>query len=188
MTALPPPYVTPEIAAQFQRFVHLDQRQINSVGRISPRVAQLAVSFPLLFSVLTYPYGPYGPRADAIVAAVNGTPLREVADLVGLPYCFRSIPPEACPKHLQYHHWSAAAHRQLRPLIPQDAAEIYPWLITLFIAAERGDEAVAVWMARQRCLILLARLHPDTLQPLLMFAWYSLHYPAILHPNGTWSP
>jgi hypothetical protein len=114
--------------------------------------------------------------------------LREIASILGLPYCFRSIPPEACPEHLHYHQWNASAHRQLRSLIPQDAAEIYPWLITLFTAAERSDEAVAIWMARQRCLVLLARLHSDTLQPLLMFAWHSLHYPAIVHPNWPWTP
>ncbi len=188
MTASLPPELSPDIAAQCLRFVHLDQRRVLSTAAISPRVAQLAVSFPLLFSVLTYPYGPCTPRGDAINAVVAGASLRKVAEIIGLPYCFRNIQPEACPENLHYHHWNPDADRQLRSLIPEDSAVTYPWLITLFITAERGDEAVAIWMARQRCLVVLARLHFDALQPLLMFAWYSLYYPEIVHPEGKWTP
>ena len=182
------PELSPEIASHLLRFLHLDPSRVQSCAQLSPRVAQLAGSFPLLFAVLTYAYGSPQLRSDAITAAVNGAPLREIARIVGLPYCFRHIRPEACPENLRYHHWSVDAHRQLRPLMPEDDAAIYPWLVTLFIAAQRSDEKVAIWMARQKCLLLLGRLHPEALQPLFMFAWYSLHYPAIVHARGRWTP
>lgn len=188
LRASPLPDVTPEFATHLLRFIHHDPQQINAVASISPRVAQLAISFPLLFSVLAYPYGPANLRDDTIAAAVEGVPLRDIARLAGLPYCLRTLPPEACPKNLLYHRWSLEANRQLCPLIPHDDTLDLLWLTALFAAAQRGEEAVAIWMARQYCLPILSRLPLDSWQPLLMFAWYSVHYPAIVHPNGKWSP
>lgn len=188
MTSLQLPDVTPEITTHLRRFIHLDQAMLVACARISPRVAQLAISFPLLFAALANAYDPLKARTDAVSAAVNGASLREIANIVGLPYCFRQISPEGCPKSLQYHHWNPNAHLRLRPLIPNDDAVTRYWLPTLFLAAQRSDEEVAIWMARQQCPLLLSRLRTDSLQPLFMFAWYSLHYPAIVHPRGRWTP
>ncbi|WP_204301575.1 hypothetical protein, partial [Stenotrophomonas maltophilia] len=55
----------PKIAANFPRFIHHDRDRIESCARISPWVAQLTVSFPLLFSALASSYGPPKPRSDA---------------------------------------------------------------------------------------------------------------------------
>lgn len=179
---------TSETDTRLLRFIHHDRDRIEACAGIAPRVAQLAVSFPLLFAALASSYGPHKPRVDAIAAAVNGATLRQIADIIGIPYCFRLLPPETCPRKLFHHHWSPGTNRRLRPLVPLAHHAIYPWLSTLFVVARRSDEDIAIWMAREQCLLLLGRVHPDALQPLLMFAWYSTHYPDIVARNGKWTP
>ncbi|WP_216073366.1 hypothetical protein, partial [Acinetobacter baumannii] len=44
------------------------------------------------------------------------------------------------------------------------------------------------WMAPEQRLVLLKRIHPDALQPLLIFAWYSLNRPDKMAYCAKWSP
>lgn len=188
MTALIPPCTAPEMARHLARFHHHDRNQIEACAQISPRVAQLAISFPLLFSVLASSYGPPAARASAITATNDSAILRTISRLMGLPYCLRHVAPEACPSDLVHYRWSSNAHRQLHPLIPADDATAHTWLSTIFFVARRSDETVAIWVARLKRLHTSASIQPELLQPLIMFAWYSLHYPAIVSQNAKWSP
>ncbi len=176
------------IETQMSRFIKHDAARLSACATLSPRVAQLAVSFPLLFSQLANLYGPEHRRRNAIQATVEGRALADVAEAMGLPYSLRHVPPEACPVRLHFHVWTPTASRCLRPFIPEERDIIHLWLEIVFFAARLGSEDIALWIAKQQPLYEPdCRTAIDVL-PLVLYAHVSKHQPEILGNFARWTP
>jgi hypothetical protein len=170
------------------RFIKHDAARLAGCAALSPRIAQLAVSFPLLFSQLANLYGPERRRRNAIQAAVEGRALTDVAEAMGLPYSLRHVPPEACPVRLPFHVWTPAASRCLRPSLPKTPDIIHLWLEIVFFAARLGSEDIALWIAKQQPIYEPdCRTAIDVL-PLVLYAHVSKHQPEILGTFARWTP
>lgn len=178
----------PETTQQLARFIQLHPKRLQASAQISPRIAQLSLTFPLLFAQLSNSFMPYGLRVKAVQSTVDGAPLRDVAALLGVPYCLRYLPPETCPKFYRPHHWSAASSRSLRPFIPTDPQVASRWLSAITFAARLGDEAIALWIARHQVLFAPDRHTARFPHPLILFAWFSRHHPELVAPCETWTP
>lgn len=182
------PTSRPSIEAQMSRFVKHDTARLAACAALSPRIAQLAVSFPLLFSQLANLYGPERRRRNALQAALEGRALADVAGAMGLPYSLRHVPPEACPVRLHFHAWTPTASRCLRPFIPEAPDITCLWLEIVFFAARLGSEDIALWMAKQQPLYEPdCRTAIDVL-PLVLYAHVSKHQPEILGNFARWTP
>ncbi|MBX9924892.1 MAG: hypothetical protein K2Y05_00915, partial [Hyphomicrobiaceae bacterium] len=155
----------------------------------SPRVAQLASSYPLLVLLLATGYGSDAARKDAVARANEGASLGKIAEALSLPLSLRRVPPEACV-NLPFASWSTDASRELASLIPKTAAAAASWLKTIFHAHIRCDETFALWIARQRPLFTGRQLPDLPLQGLAAYAWCSRFSPIPIDEPLTapWQP
>ncbi len=179
------------LAAHLARFRGHITGELASAAAISPRIAQLASSFPLLFTALVTGYGPEDNSARATELVIAGAPLSSVAAAMGLPLCLRHLPPEACPLSFSHVMWSPAASRLLASLIPSDPAIARVWPPGTSYAARYGDEPIAIWIARQHRLFGAGEKTPPLphlLLPIVLYAWHSRHRPGLLLGWVPWMP
>lgn len=178
------------LAAQLARFQGHTQSHLAAAATISPRIAQLAFSFPLLFAALATGHGPDDNRAKATGLTFAGAPLSRAAAAIGLPLCLRHLPPEACPLNFSHVMWSPGASRLLGSLIPSDPLIAGAWLDGTSYAARYGDETIAIWIARQHRLFTGEQTLPlpHLLLPFLLYAWHSRHQPGLLFDWVPWMP
>jgi hypothetical protein len=177
-----------KLAAHITRFLDFEGERMAEYAAVSPRIAQLSVSFPLLFALLTQPYGSLDTRMEAVQLTVDGAPLAEIAHAMGLPLSLRHIPPEGCNCRMRHETWSAVANRTLRPCIPDDPATARAWLAGIAFARGFGDETIALWAARQHRLFSHNRTAPSVLMPIILYAWHSRHNRDLLLTCPPWSP
>lgn len=176
---------------QVRRFPEGVRERLTTCIALSEHVAQLAHTHPLLLFALADAYGPLPARREVVRRAVAGRPLADVAAPLDLPTCLRRLPPEACSSQLPYFRWSAAANRSLAPLVPRDAAAAKTWLRHITFAAHAGNEAFAIWVAKQRCLYETANVRPSALRPLALHSWHCLDRKGDADPLLTepgWAP
>lgn len=179
--------VDQDTAAQIGRFNAKNIDRLHGCAELSPRLAQLAFSFPVLFFALASAYGPLAARREAIQLAVDGCALSRVAGAVGLPMCLRRLPPEACKAKLPHVVWGQGAGKVLGPLIPKDDRTAQGWLVGVFFAARTGGEAIAIWLARHHKLFANGMADYRCLVPLIIYAWYSIHRPDLLGKAALWT-
>lgn len=170
------------------RFVHHDENVIRACAETSPRVAQLAHSFPLLFALLAARYGASNDRAQVVRHAALGRPLKELASHLRIPLSLRNIPPEGCPNALYQHDWTPEAAKRLRAFIPSDPKQARCWLEAVFFAARLGGEETALWMARQTEPSRLLEAPFRLLFPLIFYAWASQSQTTLLGTCQRWTP
>src|SRR5581483_4557357 len=154
------------------RFPSLPRRRVEQLAAGSPRVIDLASTFPLLFLMLACDCGPIRRRRDAIRLARLGKPLAEVAQAMALPLCLRRIPPEACRAPPVWVAWSPEAGPHLANHIPSMPMEAASWLHAIFYASRACSEAFGLWIARQRRLFA-GPLDGRLVRPLALYAWHS---------------
>lgn len=187
MPSIDPATLPHQVREQLARFSHNSPSMLSDCAGVSPRVAQLATSFPLLFVMLASCCGPADRRTLAIRYAVEGRPLNDVAGALSLPICFRRLPPEACAERIRFFAWSEESSNRLRPYLPKDPILAQRWLHLVTFAARLGDESIAIWFASRHEFLDAARVHFDHLRPLLLFAWASRHRPGMLGYCIPWS-
>lgn len=179
------------------RFPEAQRAVLAQFAADNPRLADLALTFPLLFFLLatTAP----GPRRrdDLIRLVVQGRQLSEVAKVAGVPLCLRRLPPEACEHPLDWVDWSAGTGRYLGNQIPADPVAAANWLAAVYSAARICEESFALWVGR--CLVRSPALflsasngtpQLDLLAPLAIHAWHSQHAESDLRWMAftPWSP
>lgn len=157
----------------FNRFPDLNREKVGSTD-LPPYVADLASSFPLLFSMLASDAGTFSRRAAVLHLVEQGKPLPEVAGAYGLPLSLRRIPPEACKGKLEWFGWSKGASAALANHVPSDPTAAARWLWMIYDAAHRCDERFALWMARQPECAGSVPLGRAAVLGLAIYAWYSL--------------
>lgn len=160
-------------ALDLSRFPGLARRDLGLDVDISPRVADLASTFPLLFFMLATDTGPFSRRLDVLRRAELGKPLSEVAAAYQLPLCLRRIQPEACVAPLPWVRWSRRAAPLLANHIPESQLETANWLAAVFAAARACHEDFGLWMARQPQVLAGRPLDIRLLQPLALYAWHA---------------
>lgn len=176
-----------ETDVQLTRFSHLKPETVQRCAMISPRIGQLATSFPLAFAALTERTIPLEVRLAAVQLALTGAPLVAIADMLSIPFALRSVPPEGCPDRLYYAPWTSRASKALPPFIPKDPQQAALWLKAITFARLFGDEEIAFWVARHHVLLLPGRMNATHLRPLVMHAWASRHDPELIGPCPRWT-
>jgi hypothetical protein len=116
----------------------------------SSALEDLADSFPaLLFALATgYATPPKRERAVALICA--GEPLRAAADVLGIGWWMRKLPPQAFGRPLPALPADAEFSLRISSLMPQDAAAAFAWLTRVGHASEAAGSAYALWIARHR--------------------------------------
>lgn len=178
------------MAAPLARYGERYQKTLAECAGVSERIAQLATTYPVLFFALATKYGPLEERRAVIRLAVDGRPLSEISAAIGLPACFRRLPPEACSSALPYVRWGEDANRRLATHVPNDPAVAAAWLAEVQFAARSCDETFAIWIAGQRSLFEGRAAEPGNLLPLALFAWQSryAHQVGLTSPPQPWMP
>jgi hypothetical protein len=154
------------------RYPYPSRERLHQCAAISPRIAELAATFPLLFFALATNYGPLQHRRDAVCRAELGQSLPMVAQALALPLCLKNIPPEACFQCPTWVRWSSAAGRVLGNYIPNKPLQATNWLSSISYAARAADEQFAFWVSKQ-AFLFRERLDPRLLRPLALYAWHS---------------
>lgn len=174
------------IEKQLGRFDIQLREPVARCAMLSRRIAQLAHSHPLLLYALAIGYGPKAERIDAVRRAAAGRPLSEVCSAIGIPVCFRPLPPEAIPLRLTAVRWSTQANRRLAPWLPVEPASASSWLSAIHLGHHLGGEPFAIWLARQQELFAGSGPSASKIFALAAFAWCSrsdeMFSPASLKP------
>jgi hypothetical protein len=135
---------------------------------------ELAETFPALLFALATGYSDARRRDTAHLLIRGGAPLRDIADLLGLPWWLRRLPPESFVEPLDFLPDGTAFALRIVNLVPSDPAEASAWLSRTLFAYHAVGEAYALWIARQRRFP--GGVIGDISESLLAaWAWHSLH-------------
>jgi hypothetical protein len=131
-------------------------------------VEDLARSFPALLFALKTGYATPERRRTCLQAVVAGARLKETAQLLGLPFWMRRLPPEALVGPLPVLPDDRDFALAVVPALPKSAEAVLPWLDFLSLADRIADREVSLWFARN------PRLAPPSAQmaeALWILAW-----------------
>ena len=175
-----------KVELQLKRFNRRYRLNVLKVAQKHPALADLAVSFPALLFMLSVPHK--GVDAAALQRLVMvGVPLKALAKLATLPLWMRKLPPEAFGQplvHLPRHETYA---RQIGNFVPRKSRHVERWLNNVMLACEFGDEAFAVWVARE---FQAERLYPPSMRHHALWAWFSARPGLVGHGlvKRPWTP
>ncbi|MEQ8825172.1 MAG: PcfJ domain-containing protein [Filomicrobium sp.] len=163
-----------ELEAQIQRFQRSARRRIRRLAHLSPRLADLVISFPAAAYVLATSAVAPDASGEAVRRVKDGRSLREVAEVLKLPLWLRRVPPEALIGAIGEIPNSEKFARQIANRIPQNPEFAQGWLNWVCFAGQAGHEDFALWIAAKKPLIG-GRFLPQhiPLRPLAAYAWYS---------------
>ncbi|KAB2849011.1 MAG: hypothetical protein F9K44_09220 [Hyphomicrobiaceae bacterium] len=145
---------------------------VAELAAVSPRFADLAVSFPGLLFALATGYGTAAARRKSSEQILNGKPLREAADSLGLPFWLRRVVPEAFVAPIPVLPKSPEFTKRIANHIPDRRNRHKDWLDKIGRATRLGDDVFAAWLASRRDLLLLIDGEND-IGPLALYAYYS---------------
>jgi hypothetical protein len=158
------------IERQLSRF-HPDLRlAARALAGRHPRLGQLSLSFPALFTALAMPRA---GREAAITAVIAGASLRTVAGIVRVPLWLRSLKPRLLPAILPDLPDGPFLARRIANHRPRRPAQVARWFEAVSQAARWVDEDFAVWCARV-ALEPVGRRRSG-IHLLCLWAWYSRH-------------
>lgn len=136
--------------------------------------AELATTFPGLLFALATGYGSLDARQAALQRVEAGAALKEAAELLGLPWWLRRLPPQAFTARLTTLPRDMDFSTRIANLLPSAPRHSGSWLERVQHAYRACDASFALWVARHD------RLHTSpgadaTLQFLAAWAWHSSH-------------
>ena len=162
------------LSGRVMRFSRTHRAAIESLAATSPRIGELAETFPGLLFALATGYGGAERRQEALRLIHAGAVLRDVADRVGVPWWLRRLPPEAFQFSLVGLPVGAAFSLRIGNLVPSEPDEAPAWLARTLFAYRTVGEGYALWIARQKRFPSgVAGEITETL--LAAWAWHSLH-------------
>jgi len=128
-----------------KRFRPEVQNAVRALAARHPRLGELVLSFPALAVKLALA----GAGRDAAAAMViAGESLGDIAAAARLPLWTRSLPPEAFAGPVPRLPLSQDFFRRIAAHVPK-TRQAADWLAAVAFAAVWGDEAFAVWLARE---------------------------------------
>lgn len=143
-----------------------------------PELADLALSFPGLLFALVTGYASGEQREMTIRALLEGAPLKQAAQVLGLPMWLRKLPAEAFSVPLAGAPQWTNLETHVANLVPTDPEAARQWLAAVVIAAQSCDEQFALWTAgwvARHSRVLAAPQGEVALRWLAAWAWHSGH-------------
>lgn len=157
---------------EIRRYAKPYRKRLRKLAKSSSRLGDLIVSFPAAAFAMVSNRGPAEARGAAVRLVKEGAPLPAVAEALGLPVWTRWLAPEAFQAPLGALETDAAFDRQIANQVRRAAGEQAMWLDWLQMARRYGDDAFALWLARQD--VYGAEPTPaEAVIPLAAFAWHS---------------
>jgi hypothetical protein len=145
-------------AREAARLEHLERRlarfqprlrsRVRTLAQRHPRLMDLASSFPALLFELASPRVA-GAAARAIARVIDGAPLREVAEIVGVPMWLRPVDPAAFGARLPDLPYGDLFRHQIGNYLPKSPQQFDRWAQAVSNAHQWSDAAVALWLARE---------------------------------------
>lgn len=165
-----------EIDRQIMRFEKGARRRLRRLAGLSPRLADLIVSFPAAAYVIATDRVAADAAGEAVRRVKAGCALKEVAQPLKLPMWLKRLPPETFTGRLQGLPDGEKFARQIAGRIPDNPVEASAWLNGVCYAGAAADDEFALWVAGQNPALLRQGLvHcASPLRPLALFAWFSL--------------
>lgn len=131
------------------RFYGPRRPTVRRLADQSPRLADLAVTFPAALYTLANRNTPLKRREKALYLIEAGAQLRDVAAALGLPLWLRRLPPEAFAGTIERVPTSDIFARRISNHLPEPMENSAFWLKTVIFGATAADEAFALWLAQQ---------------------------------------
>lgn len=122
---------------------------IERLACTATSLEDLADSFPALLFALATDYGSAEQREMSIRAVLDGHPLREAANRLGLPFWLRKLPAASLQAPLINPPSDPALVARLVSLIPQTPGCAAAWLDRVLIAHHAGGAALTLWVAQE---------------------------------------
>jgi hypothetical protein len=169
-----PASVRTRIAAyerQFGKFAPPCRPAVIALASKNSRLADLSLSFPALLFALAV-RKPQFDAEPAIRAVIGGASLRTVSEMTQIPLWMRKLPPQAFSEAIADIPRSGFFSRQIANYIPSDPAACENWLRAVQTAMQTGNEAIAIWAARERRNVKVD-LSIAQLRYTALWAWYS---------------
>ncbi len=131
-------------------------------------VEDLATTFPALLFALTTGYATPERRRAALLAVMTGARLKMAAQILGLPFWMRRLPPAALTGPLPELPDDRDFALAIVPALPKDPEAVLPWLDFIGFAERLAGRDICLWFIRN------PRLAPPHVSPsdaLWMLAW-----------------
>lgn len=162
------------IDAEVKRYPRAYQRRLRKFASVSPRMADLLVSFPAVAFALVSGYADADRRGAAVGKVKSGAPLSQVAQALGLPLWLRKLPPEAFIVPLEgVPHGDERFERSIVQFIPKAPEVMAGWLCWLIAANRACGSRFALWMASRRIYYRMYDASCESVLPLAAYAWFS---------------
>jgi hypothetical protein len=153
---------------QRQTFPAAYHAQIAELAKGGRNIEDLAGSFPALLFALATGYATPERRRAALDAILAGAKLKAAAQMLGLPYWLRRLPPTALTGPLPDLPDDPEFALSVVPAMPRQPDAMLPWLDFISLAERLVGRDAALWFARH------ARLVPPNAplsEALWMLAW-----------------
>ena len=161
------------VERRLRRYSAAAQTAVRTAARTHVRVADLAVSFPVLLFALAMPRRELDP-ACALTAVIDGRPLADVAQAAGVPLWLRRLPVDALAKPLPLLPDGDLFRQRIANHLPRSPKLAPIWLDAVSFAAQVAHEPFAIWIAR--ALTRNAKeVKLGQLRHLGLWAWFSIH-------------
>jgi hypothetical protein len=134
---------------RIEAFAPAYRRFVQELANCCRHVEDLADSFPALLFALATGYGTSAGRQAAFAHIAAGDPLRQAADVLGLPWWLRRLPAQAFTGPLGPVPSASDFSTRVVPLIPAQPAVTAPWLERVLYAYQAGHAEFALWVGRQ---------------------------------------
>lgn len=164
--------VNPEAESVVQRFPVPVRREVRRLVRSSPRIADLATTFPGLLYVLGQRRGTLETRLSALALIEGGAQLKLVARALDVPMWLRRLPPEAFVALPVSVCKSEGFGRRIAARLPSRANESPFWLECVMFAERACHEDFAIWLAGQQIFASDGDAE-KMISVVAAYAWYS---------------
>ena len=151
-----------------QTFPAAYRAQIADFAESSRNIEDLGASFPALLIALATGYATPERRHDALDAVLAGRKLKAAAELLGLPFWLRRLPPAALTGPLPILPDDPEFALIIVPALPRQPEAMLPWLDFISLADRLAGRDIATWFARHARLVPPAATTADALW---MLAW-----------------
>ena len=173
------PSIVPDSDALEQRlrrrieaFTSTARPAVAKLAQKAPALEDLADSFPGLLFALATGYGSESDRKAATSAVLDGIPLREAANRLGLPFWLRKLPAASFNGALVDPPSDPQLVARLIAFIPRTPGSAAAWLGRVLTAHATGRPEIALWVAAQ---YRAAQPSPrsENFLTVLAWAWFS---------------
>lgn len=148
--------------------------QIAALSAGGRNIEDLAASFPALLFALATGFGTPERRRAALDAILAGKKLKAAAQMLGLPFWLRRLPPAALTGPLPVLPDDPDFALAAVPALPRQPEAMLPWLDFIGLANRLAGRDVALWFARHPRLAPPAAPSTDALWT-LAWAFYAKH-------------